>query len=359
MLVQCALGIALLGPGRWREPRVRRAGLALRADDGGRRRAGRGVAPGARGRPRRPLDGPRSPPATAPVAGRGAALPRAPRARLGDRQLRARPRAARPGLRGAGRQPTARRTAPSLQVAAERGLVGLLGLALLVVAAIVSAREGLRRDADRPMAVGRALALAGAATYGLVQYVWYLPAVGVLVWMVARLRVGSPRRADRAARPPRRAGPRGPGGPSRGVARRRRRRAAPRAGRPLVRLPPAGADRRAGPCSGPRATRRGASTAAATGSSWTSRTATRTGRNGRCRSRSGWTGGASPSGTCRAAGRPRRFRSATRATTARLSSSSSRARPSAPSPTSAATPRLPAPRDERELGVVVRTLRVE
>jgi hypothetical protein len=37
------------------------------------------------------------------------------------------------------------------------------------------------------MAVGRALALVGVATYALVQYVWYLPAVGVLVWMVLGL----------------------------------------------------------------------------------------------------------------------------------------------------------------------------
>jgi O-antigen ligase len=71
-----------------------------------------------------------------------------------------------------------------LQVAAERGLAGLLGVVLLVVAGVVSARQGLRHGDDRAMAVGRALALAGAATYGLVQYIWYLPAVGVLVWIV-------------------------------------------------------------------------------------------------------------------------------------------------------------------------------
>jgi hypothetical protein len=71
-----------------------------------------------------------------------------------------------------------------LHLAAERGLAGLLALAVLAVAAFRSARDALRRDDDRPLAVGRALALAGGATYALVQYVWYPPAVGALVWMV-------------------------------------------------------------------------------------------------------------------------------------------------------------------------------
>jgi hypothetical protein len=90
-------------------------------------------------------------------------------------------------------------------VAAERGLAGLLALALLVVAAAGSAREGLRRDADRAILAGRALALAGAGTYALVQYVWYLPAVGALVWMVVGC--GSPGGEARSDRLVRRAAP--------------------------------------------------------------------------------------------------------------------------------------------------------
>lgn len=92
-----------------------------------------------------------------------------------------------------------------LHVAAERGLPGLFALALLVVAAAGSTRLGLRRDADRSILAGRALALAGAGTYALVQYVWYLPAVGVLVWMV--LGSGSAGRETRSDRLVRRTAP--------------------------------------------------------------------------------------------------------------------------------------------------------
>jgi len=186
VLVQCTLGIALLGPGRWREPRVRRAGLALALTTV----VASGLVTASR------------PGLVAGLAGR-----------LTDPDLFQRPhlwRAAarlcleRPALGWGigGFEPTLEQRAPvsavraeahgeahstPLHLAAERGLAGLLSLALLVVAAIVSVREGLQRDDDRPMAVGRALALAGAATYALVQYVWYQPAVGALVWMVLGL----------------------------------------------------------------------------------------------------------------------------------------------------------------------------
>jgi hypothetical protein len=183
VLVQCALGVAFLGPGRWREPRLRRAALALLLA------AVLGTSLLAAARP-------------ALVAGLAG--------RFTQSDLYLRPhmwRAAtglfleRPWLGwGIGSYECALEREASasdvpaeahgeahstvLQLAAERGLAGLLSLALLVLAAAASAHERLRKDADRPMAVGRALALAGAATYALVQYVWYLPAVGTLVWMV-------------------------------------------------------------------------------------------------------------------------------------------------------------------------------
>ncbi len=183
VLVQCGLALALLGPGRWREPRVRKAAFAAAAT------AVAVVGLVAVSRP-------------GLVAGLAS--------RLTDPDVLQRPylwrSAARLWLESpvvgwgiGGFEPALERRAPVaevqagahgeahstiLQVAAERGLAGLLGLGLLVVAAAVSARDGLRRDADRRMAVGRALALAGAAAYGLVQYVWYLPPIGLLVWIV-------------------------------------------------------------------------------------------------------------------------------------------------------------------------------
>jgi hypothetical protein len=204
LLVQGALGVALLGPGRWREPGIRRAALALLATTalGASLLAATrpGLVAGLGGRFTQ------SDLYLRPHMWRAAAGLFLERPLLGwgigsyelalDRHASASPVA-----------PTAHGEAHStvLQVAAERGLAGILGLALLVVAAAVSAREGLRHDADRPMAVGRALALAGAATYALVQYLWYLPAVGVLVWMV--LGLGSALPGARSERLIRRAAP--------------------------------------------------------------------------------------------------------------------------------------------------------
>ena len=91
----------------------------------------------------------------------------------------------------------------AFHLGAERGLAGLVSLALLVTATFLSARDGLRCDADRSIPRGRALALAGAGTYALVQYVWLVPAVGALVWMV--LGCGSAGGETRNDRPVRRA----------------------------------------------------------------------------------------------------------------------------------------------------------
>jgi hypothetical protein len=182
VLVQGALGATILGREKWREPRVRRAALAL-------------LATGALG--------------AGLLAAAGPAILGGLAGRFTQSDLYLRPqmwRAAaglfleRPVLGwGIGTfEPALAGNAPAapvpagahgeahstvFQLAAERGLVGLLSLALLVVAAASSAREGLRRDAERPTAVGRALALAGAASYALVQYLWYQPAVGALVWI--------------------------------------------------------------------------------------------------------------------------------------------------------------------------------
>jgi hypothetical protein len=204
VLVQGALGVALLGPGRWREPGIRRSALVLLVT------AFVGASLLAVTRP-----------------GLGAGL--AGRFTQSDLYLRPQMwRAAaglfleRPvlgwgigGFEPALDRHTSATPVPAeahgeahstvLQVAAERGLAGLFGLVLLVLAAAHSAREGLRHDADRPMATGRALALAGAAAYALVQYVWYLPAVGALVWMV--LGCGMTARASRSEGLVRRAAP--------------------------------------------------------------------------------------------------------------------------------------------------------
>jgi len=72
-----------------------------------------------------------------------------------------------------------------LQVAAERGLLGVAALALLAAAALDSARRALARDGDeRTLAMGRALSLAGLAAYALVQYVFFVPPVAALAWML-------------------------------------------------------------------------------------------------------------------------------------------------------------------------------
>jgi O-antigen ligase len=204
VLVQGALGVALLGSVRWREPRARRAALALLVTTV----LGASLLAATR------------PGLVTSLAGRFTQsdlylrlyLWRAAAGLFLDRPLLgwgigsyepALERHASAGPVPAGAHGEAHNTV--LQIAAERGLAGLLGLALLVLAAVVSAREGLRRDADRPMAVGHALALAGAATYALVQYVWYLPAVGALVWIV--LGCGSAVRDARGERLVRRAAP--------------------------------------------------------------------------------------------------------------------------------------------------------
>jgi len=70
-------------------------------------------------------------------------------------------------------------------IAAERGLLGVLSLVLLMVAATASAGHDLRPGGPEPsLAIGRAIALAGVALYGFVQYVFYVPPVGAIVWML-------------------------------------------------------------------------------------------------------------------------------------------------------------------------------
>jgi O-antigen ligase len=204
LLVQGALGLALLGPGRWREPRARRAGFAVSLVIV----AGAGLVAVSR------------PGLVSDLAGRATSpdlLQRPHLWRAAARLCLQRPALGwgigsfEPALGQRAPVSEVRREAQGeahstpLHLAAERGLAGLLGLGLLVVAAVAVVREGLRRDADPPMAVGRTLALAGAATYGLVQYVWYLPAVGLLVWMV--LGIGSARGEVPAERLVRRVAP--------------------------------------------------------------------------------------------------------------------------------------------------------
>jgi hypothetical protein len=203
VLAQAVLGAALLGPGRWREPRVRRAALAV---------LGTAVVVAS-------LVAAARPGLVAGIAGRFTRSDlylRPQMWRAAGGLFRERPlvgwglgsfepaldQRAPVSLVPAGAHGEAHSTL--LQVAAERGLAGLAGLALLVLAAGLSVREGLRSDPDRPMAVGRTLALAGAATYALVQYVWYLPAVGALVWIVLGggefpLAAGTERHLRRAA----------------------------------------------------------------------------------------------------------------------------------------------------------------
>jgi hypothetical protein len=182
-LVQCALGVALVEPGWWRDPAARRTAVLVTVAGV----LGAGLVAASR------------PGLVASLEARVTspdALQRPYLWRSAARLWLERPVV---GWGIGGFEPALEQRAPlaevqsgahgeahstPLQIAAERGAVGLLGLALLVVAAAVSAREGLREGADRPLAVGRALALAGAATYALVQYVWYLPAIGLLLWMV-------------------------------------------------------------------------------------------------------------------------------------------------------------------------------
>jgi hypothetical protein len=182
VLVEGALGVALVGPGRWREPAIRRAALVLLATTvvGASLLAVArpGLLSGVAGRFTQ------SDLYLRPQMWRAAAGLFVERPLLGwsigsfepaiDQHAPAAP--VPEGARGEAHSTV-------LQIAAERGLAGLAGLALLVGAALASARDDLRHGGDRAMAVGRTLALAGAATYALVQYVWYLPAVGALVWM--------------------------------------------------------------------------------------------------------------------------------------------------------------------------------
>jgi hypothetical protein len=189
VLVQCALVAAFLAPNRWREPRTRRVVLALATTTAvtvglvGAMRPG--LVTGLAGRWTNPdlFQRPHLWGAAAglwlerPLAGWG----------IGTFE---------PVLEQRGAVTEVAQTAQGeahstvLHLAAERGLAGLFALALLIVAAARSTREALRRDPDRPMALGRALALVGAATYGLFQYLWYLPAVALLLWLV--LGVGQP-----------------------------------------------------------------------------------------------------------------------------------------------------------------------
>jgi len=204
VLAQCSVGIALLGPSRWREPRLWRIVLALSLATAVA--AGLvavsfpGLVTSLAGRLTHPDLFQRSHLWRAaaplflerPAAGWG----------LGSFQIAFDQRAHSLATVAPWSHGEAHSTI--LQVAVERGLAGLFSLALLVLAAAISAREALRRDADRPMAIGRALALAGTATYGLVQYVWYLPAVGILVWIVLGIGQSLPstrseRRIGRAA----------------------------------------------------------------------------------------------------------------------------------------------------------------
>ncbi len=204
VLAQGALGAALLGRNRWREPRVLRGAPALLAAIA----IGAGLVAAAR------------PAVVAGLAGRFTQSdlylrPQMWRAAGGlflERPLFGwgigsfEPALAGHAVADPG-PPGARGEAHStvFHVAAERGVAGLVALALLVVAAAGSTREGLRRDAERSILAGRALALAGAGIYALVQYVWYLPAVGALAWMV--LGCGSPGGETRSDRLLRRAAP--------------------------------------------------------------------------------------------------------------------------------------------------------
>jgi O-antigen ligase len=183
VLAQAAVAVALLGRGRWHEPRVRRVAVAfvltvfvatalLAAIRPGlvAELAGRWTRPDLFQRPHLWRGAVRLC-AERPVLGWG----------IGSFELALRERAPVPGVR-----PEAHGEAHStpLHFAAERGLFGVAALVVLVVATTSSVRAGLRTGSDRPIAIGRAVALTGAAAYGLVQYVWFLPAVGVLVWMV-------------------------------------------------------------------------------------------------------------------------------------------------------------------------------
>jgi hypothetical protein len=200
VLAQGALGAALLGRNRWREPRVLRGALALLAVTA----IAAGLVSAAR------------PGVVAGVAGRftQSDLYHRPQMWLAagglflERPLLGwgigtfEPALARHAVAASG-PPGARGEAHStvLHVAAERGLAGLLALTLIVVAAAGSARGGLRHAGDRWIPAGRALALAGAGSYALVQYVWYLPAVGALVWMVLGCgSAGGETRSDRLVR---------------------------------------------------------------------------------------------------------------------------------------------------------------
>jgi O-antigen ligase len=69
---------------------------------------------------------------------------------------------------------------------AERGVLGLAGLGLVGLAALSALRESLRGESreGRILAVGLLLCAAGFALYGLVQYLFFPRAVGLLVWVL-------------------------------------------------------------------------------------------------------------------------------------------------------------------------------
>ena len=69
----------------------------------------------------------------------------------------------------------------------ERGLPGLLALAMVVIAAATLLRRAISRpqsSSSGKLAFGLALSLAGAAVYGLVQYLFFLESIEWLLWML-------------------------------------------------------------------------------------------------------------------------------------------------------------------------------
>jgi hypothetical protein len=69
---------------------------------------------------------------------------------------------------------------------AERGLLGLAALGLVGLATLSALRGSLRGESRerRILAVGLLLGAAGFASYGLVQYLFFPRAVGLLVWVL-------------------------------------------------------------------------------------------------------------------------------------------------------------------------------
>jgi O-antigen ligase len=199
-LAQTAGGAILVGAARWREPALRRAAafLALTAllAVAGAAAVRPGAAAGVAGRFSQ------SDLYLRPKMWRTAATAALERPALGwglgsyEAAIARQPSAAQvPG----GAHGEAHSTL--LHVATERGLAGILSLLLLAVTAAASARREIASSqGDRAMAVGRALALVGVAFYALVQYVFLVPAVGALVWLVLGSTVAPPPAGGRTSR---------------------------------------------------------------------------------------------------------------------------------------------------------------